>query len=108
MLNKFKLASDMYPEACVQGQDQTSLEHSNVGEIFNHMKNKFVEYAPFIVYCQNVETKLNELIKIDTRVKEDVDNLQNFLALERQRTKNPYLPASFNALLTCPMQHVLR
>ena len=64
-------------------------------------------YAPFIVYCDNVERMIS-LMKIDASVKNSIKNLEEFLKDEMERTGNFNIPSSFNSLLAFPFQHVVR
>ena len=84
------------------------LKAIDMGDIFIRLKNDLLKYAPFIIHCQNAEITIGKISKMDSSLNEQLERLQIFLTSERHRTKDKTLPYSINALLTFPMQHVLR
>ena len=105
LIEKLKPAADVYikEEECIGPQDNDD----NVADVFIAMKEKFLMYAPFIVYCDNVERMIS-LMKIDASVRNSIKALEEFLKHEMERTGNFNIPSSFNSLLAFPFQHVIR
>ena len=105
LIEKIKPIADEYIK-----EDSTSARSprdENVADIFVQMKEKFLMYAPFIVYCDNVERMIG-LMRIDANVRSSIKVLEEFLKQEMERTGNFNIPSSFNSLLAFPFQHVIR
>ena len=108
LIEKIKPLADEYIKDEECQRTSTSKEGlDNVADVFVDMKEMFLMYAPFIVYCDNVERMIS-LMKIDASVKNSIKNLEEFLKDEMERTGNFNIPSSFNSLLAFPFQHVVR
>ena len=107
LFDMIKPAADVYikEQDCSRGRGEVQQE--NVADVFVKMKEKFLMYAPFIVYCDNVERMIG-LMRIDANVRDSIKTLEVFLKTEMERTGNFNIPSSFNSLLAFPFQHVIR
>ena len=78
LIEKIKPLADEYinEEKCERASTSKE-EIDNVADVFLDMKEMFLMYAPFIVYCDNVERMIS-LMKIDANVKKSIQNCKTY------------------------------